>query len=173
MRKLEGKGILWRPRCMWVDNSKTSWRNRVVCYGLDWFGIGWGQVESCCKHGNETSGSAKFSAVLEWLRNQRLLKNGSAPWSWLVQYFIDTIDRLCGLVVRVPGYRSRYHGFDSRRYQIFSEVVRLERGPLNLRNTIEELLGRKSSGSGLEIENTAVRIRHTNYVTPSTRKSWN
>jgi hypothetical protein len=28
-------------------------------------------------------------------------------------------DRLCGLVVRVPGYRSRGPGFDPRRYQIF------------------------------------------------------
>jgi hypothetical protein len=27
-------------------------------------------------------------------------------------------DRLSGLVVRVPGYRSRVSGFDSRRYQI-------------------------------------------------------
>jgi hypothetical protein len=98
--------------------------------------------------------------------------------------------RLCGLVVRVPGYRSRgpdflrssgsgtgstqpreYNwgatwicglsgqsswlqiqrsGFDSPRYQIFWEVVGLERGPLRLMSTIEELLGRKSSGSGLE-----------------------
>jgi hypothetical protein len=41
-------------------------------------------------------------------------------------------------------------GFDSRRYQIFLEVVGLERGPLSLMNTIEELLGRKSSGSDLE-----------------------
>jgi hypothetical protein len=30
-------------------------------------------------------------------------------------------DRLSGLVVEVPGYRSRGPGFDSRRYQIFSE----------------------------------------------------
>ena len=30
-----------------------------------------------------------------------------------------TTDRLCGLVVRVSGYRFRGLGFDSRRYQIF------------------------------------------------------
>jgi hypothetical protein len=41
-------------------------------------------------------------------------------------------------------------GFDSRRYQIFWEVVGLERGPLSLVSTIEELFGRKLSGSGLE-----------------------
>jgi hypothetical protein len=33
---------------------------------------------------------------------------------------------------------------------MFWEVVGLERGPLNLVSTIEELLGRKSSGSGPE-----------------------
>jgi hypothetical protein len=33
--------------------------------------------------------------------------------------------------------------------------VGLERGPLSLVSTTEELLERKSSGSGLEIENTA------------------
>jgi hypothetical protein len=58
--------------------------------------------------------------------------------------------RLCGLVVRVPGYRSRGPGFVSRRYQIFWEVVGLERGPLSLESTIEELLGRNSSGFGIE-----------------------
>jgi hypothetical protein len=40
--------------------------------------------------------------------------------------------------------------FDSRRYQIFWQVVGLERGPLSLVSTTEELLERKSSGSGLE-----------------------
>jgi hypothetical protein len=47
-------------------------------------------------------------------------------------YYYYYYDRLCGLVVRVPGYRSRSPGFDSRRYQIFWEVVGLERGPLSL-----------------------------------------
>jgi hypothetical protein len=41
-------------------------------------------------------------------------------------------------------------GFDSRRYQIFWEVVGLERGPLSLVSTTEELLDRKISSSGLE-----------------------
>jgi hypothetical protein len=40
--------------------------------------------------------------------------------------------------------------FDFRRYQIFWEVVGLERGPPSLVSTIEELLRRKSSGCGLE-----------------------
>ena len=31
----------------------------------------------------------------------------------------DLYDRLCGLVVRVSGYRYRGLGFDSRRYQVF------------------------------------------------------
>jgi hypothetical protein len=42
-------------------------------------------------------------------------------------------------------------GFSSRRYHIFLEVVGLEQGPISLVSTIEELLERKSSGSGLEI----------------------
>jgi hypothetical protein len=42
-------------------------------------------------------------------------------------------------------------GFESRRYQIFWEVVGLKRGPLSPVSTTEELHGRKSSGSGLEI----------------------
>jgi hypothetical protein len=40
--------------------------------------------------------------------------------------------------------------FDSRHYKILWEVVGLERGLLRLVSTIEELLGRKNSGSGLE-----------------------
>jgi hypothetical protein len=66
---------------------------------------------------------------------------------------IFVADRLCGLVVRVPGYSSRGPGFDSRLYEIFLEVVGLERGPLSLVRVIEELLEWKSSGSGLENRN--------------------
>jgi hypothetical protein len=41
-------------------------------------------------------------------------------------------------------------GFDSLRYQIFCEVVGLERGPLSLVSTNEVLIERKNSGTGLE-----------------------
>jgi hypothetical protein len=60
------------------------------------------------------------------------------------------MDHLCGLVVRVPGYRSRGPGFNSQCYQVFREVVGLEQRPLSLVSTTEELLERKSNSSGLE-----------------------
>jgi hypothetical protein len=49
-------------------------------------------------------------------------------------------DRLCGLVVRASGDRYTRLGLDPRRYQIFRVVVGLERGPLNLVRSTEELL---------------------------------
>jgi hypothetical protein len=55
--------------------------------------------------------------------------------------------------------------FDCRRYQISWEVVDLERGPLSLVSTIEELLERKSIGSGLETDITTVGIRHADHET--------
>jgi hypothetical protein len=45
--------------------------------------------------------------------------------------------------------------------------VGIERDPLSLVSTTEELLGRKSSGSGPEIENKAVGICHADHVAPS------
>jgi hypothetical protein len=40
---------------------------------------------------------------------------------WVIYFTTLSVsgDRLSGLIVRVPGYRSRGPGFDSRRYQIF------------------------------------------------------
>jgi hypothetical protein len=57
-------------------------------------------------------------------------------------------DRLCGLVVRVPGYRSGGPGSipSSTRFsekKKMKTVVGLERGPLSLVSTTEELLDRK------------------------------
>jgi hypothetical protein len=45
-----------------------------------------------------------------------------------------------GLVVRIPGYTSRGPRFDSRRYQIFCQVVGPEWNPHSLMRITEELL---------------------------------
>jgi hypothetical protein len=50
-------------------------------------------------------------------------------------------------VVRVLDYRSRGPGFDSQALQ---KIMGLERSPLSLVSTTEELLDKKSSGSCLE-----------------------
>jgi hypothetical protein len=48
--------------------------------------------------------------------------------------------------------------------------VSQERGPFSLVSTIEERLGRKSSGSGLETEIMAVEIRHADLLAHTIRK---
>jgi hypothetical protein len=81
-------------------------------------------------------------------------------------------DRLCGPVVRVPGYRSRGPG----RFPTLPDYLRStgsEQGPLSLVSTIEELLRRNGSGSGLENR----EYGHRGYCAlsalhPSMRKSW-
>jgi hypothetical protein len=52
-------------------------------------------------------------------------------------------DRLCGLVVRVLGYRSGGRGSIPGTTPKKKTVVGLERGPLSLVSTTEELLDRK------------------------------
>jgi hypothetical protein len=54
--------------------------------------------------------------------------------------------------------------FDSRRYQIFWEVVGLEQ----VRSALEE----KVAIPVKKVENTAVWTRCADHATPSTRKSW-
>jgi hypothetical protein len=86
---------------------------------------------------------------------------------------ICIIDRLCGLLVIVPGYRSRDPRFDFRRCQIFWEVMSLERGPLSLVSITEELLEWKSSGSGSRKPRlTAVGTRCADHATRSILKSF-
>jgi hypothetical protein len=71
--------------------------------------------------------------------------------SRVFQYFyLQSVipDRLCGPVVRVPGYISKDPGFESRHYHIFYEVLGMERGPFSLVRVNEELLEWKSSESG-------------------------
>jgi hypothetical protein len=80
-------------------------------------------------------------------------------------------DRLCGLVVRVLGYRSGGPGSipgTTRK----KKVAGLERGSLSLVSTTEELLDRKVTAPVYKPENTAVGIRHADHVAPLIHKSW-
>jgi hypothetical protein len=79
-------------------------------------------------------------------------------------------DRLCGLVVRVLGYRSGGPG--SIPGSTKKKVMGLERGPLSLVSTTEELLDRKVAAPVYKTDNTAVGIRHSDHVAPFIRKSW-
>jgi hypothetical protein len=58
-----------------------------------------------------------------------------------ILFFLQMPDRLCGLVVRVLGYRSGGPGSIPGTNR--KKVVGLERGPLSLVSTTEELLDRK------------------------------
>jgi hypothetical protein len=79
-------------------------------------------------------------------------------------------DLLCGLVVRVLGYRSGDPG--SIPCTTTKKVVGLERGPPSLMSTTEELLDWKVAAPVCKTENMVVGIRHADYVAPSIRKSW-
>jgi hypothetical protein len=52
------------------------------------------------------------------------------------------------------------------------KVVGLERGPLSLVSTTEELFDRKVAATVYKTENTAVGIRHADHGAPSILKSW-
>jgi hypothetical protein len=61
---------------------------------------------------------------------------------------------------------------DSRRYQIFLEIVSLERGPLSLVSITEELLEWKSNTSGSRKSRlTAVGILHADHAAHSIHNS--
>jgi hypothetical protein len=93
-------------------------------------------------------------------------------------YWIDlapvecSCDRLCGLVVRVLGYRSGGPGSIPGTTKKKNKVMGLERGPLSLVSTTEELLDRKVAVAVYKTENTAIGIRHADHVAPFIRKSW-
>jgi hypothetical protein len=73
-------------------------------------------------------------------------------------------------VVRVLDYRSG--GPRSIPGTTRKKVVGLERGPLSLVSTTEELLDRKVAAPVYKTENTTVGIRHADHVAPCIRKSW-
>jgi hypothetical protein len=96
--------------------------------------------------------SFNWTSIMCWtVKNKHLFSQLSV---FQIMYKICTFPCICWLLLWSSGQSSwlqvQRSGFDSRLYQIFWVVVGLERGPLSLVSTIDPLLGRKSSGSGLE-----------------------
>jgi hypothetical protein len=97
---------------------------------------------SSVRIGNYVNYTEKYFHFLTYIGSVLVLLHFISHRPFL-HFVFPVPNRLCGLVVRVPGYRSRSPVFDSRRYQIFWEVVGLERDPLRFVRIIEELLERK------------------------------
>jgi hypothetical protein len=73
--------------------------------------------------------------------------------------------------VGVLGYRSGGPGSIPGTIRK-KKAVGLERGPLSLVSTTEELLDRNVVAPVYKTENTAIGIRHTDHVAPFICKSW-
>jgi hypothetical protein len=132
---------LWPP--LW-SSGQSSWllNGDVLCFlrGTNWIYVCY--VE-------ESRGPLWSSGQSSWLHNGDVLYFLLGTKCIYICYVEESRPPLwsSGQSFRLLIQRS---GFDSRRYQLFWEVVSLERGPLSLVSTIEELFGRKSSGYGLE-----------------------
>jgi hypothetical protein len=137
---------------------------------------------------SEGEGHTVLISVLNWSEIQETAKFTIAAvsncmgakcsrqlvWTWRKLY------SPCVNSVRTPGLWSsgqsswlqiRRPEFDSRHYQK-KKVVGLERSPLSLVSTTEELLDRKVAAPVYKIENTVGGIRHADHVAPSISKSW-
>jgi hypothetical protein len=79
-----------------------------------------------------------FGYILINIHPSHIIYNTVTVHVIIVSY--NSLNRLYGLVARVSGYRSKGPAFDSWRFQFFWEAAGLERGPLNLVRTTEELL---------------------------------
>jgi hypothetical protein len=96
------------------------------------FCIGYTVHTKCCPTASREL-LACMAPTLTWVLPNRGLS--------LFCLIFKTRDRLCGLVVRVLGYRSG--GLDSIPGTTRKKVVGLERDPLRIVSTTEELLDRK------------------------------
>jgi hypothetical protein len=149
----------------------------ILTSGLAYLPIRW--VERLLPRGIRRPGrvhSSPASAELWSYNPTRMSYKGVHNYSYL-----STMKTLLMVHLRLPLWSSgqssclqiQSSGFDSRRYQVFWETVCLERGPLSLTSTTEELLERKSSDSGLESREYGRRsIRHADHVTLYICKSW-
>jgi hypothetical protein len=151
---------LWSSgQSSWLLNGDVLW----FLWGTNW-------VYIC--YVEENRPPLCYSGQSSWLHNGDVLR---FLWvtNWIYICYVEESRTPLWPSGQSSWLQIQRSGFDSRCYQIFWEVVGLERGPLSLVSTIEELLGRNSRGSCQEIrhygrrESAALTTRH-----PSINKSW-
>jgi hypothetical protein len=137
----------------WRTDTKSTWRSFKFCKKKDgtiniWSPIlltHWTLLGSVLEKYVELLGLHANCGTADAEEDTDLLS------SWATEICVASLAGcLCGLVIRVPGYRSRGPMFDSWLCHIFWEEVGLEWGPLSLVSITEELLEWKCSGSSLE-----------------------
>jgi hypothetical protein len=126
------------------SSDRSSWLQNADVLSFLW-GTNW--IYICCVE--ESRPPLWSSGQGSWLHNGDVL---CFLWgtNWIYICCVEESRPLLWSSGQSSWLLIRRSGFDSRRYQIFWEVVGLERGPLGLLSTTEELLGRNSSGSCLE-----------------------
>jgi hypothetical protein len=91
------------------------------------------------------------SGQSSWLQNGDILCFlWGTNWIYIYIYYVEESRPPLWSSGQSSWLQIQRFGFDSRRYKIFWEALSLERGPLSLVSTIEELLGRNSNSSVLE-----------------------
>jgi len=76
----------------------------------------------CIKYGEDTASTIQLLSLCIYSTLHGYWNMYVISHVTLIRYiyiYIYIYDRLCGLVVRVSGFRYRGPGFDPRRYQIF------------------------------------------------------
>jgi hypothetical protein len=117
--------------------------------------------------------AGRVSPIMAGLRNGLSLINlTNRLYIYKYIYIHIQSDRFCGLVVRVPGYRSR-GAVSIPGATTFSEKQWVWNGVysaswVQLRSYLKE----KFTAPVQKSENTVVEIRHADHVAPFIRKSW-
>jgi hypothetical protein len=133
----ESKPPLWSSgQSSWLHNGDVLW----FLWSTNWIYICY--VE-------ESRPPLWSSGQSSWLQNENVL------WflwgtDWIYVCYVEESRPPVWSSGQSSWIQIRRSEFDSWSYQIFWVVVGLERGPLSLMSTTEELLGRKSSCSGPE-----------------------
>jgi hypothetical protein len=138
------------------NKSDSTWQEEN-----DWISCIWRQTLLTQK---DTLLPKQFLVISDICELNCCYKYTILQWTWS--------DRLCGLVVRVPGYRFRGPGSIPVATR-FSETWWVWNGVhsaswVQLMSYLEE----KVAAPVQKAENTAVGIRHADHMALSSRKSW-